>query len=127
MSMENQLVEPKSQGSIQDYLSLGYIYLLTLGILREVIYFGFLDVNILSFSNVLDVILSPLVLMSEKPKVVIFLFIFGIIVYFFNKYLKKKHLDFALKPSSTDEKVYSKSDVFQGSILLYALFILSFF
>ena len=125
--MENQPEESKSQGSIQDYLSLGYIYLLTLGILREVIYFGFLEVNILSYSNVLDVILSPLVLMSKKPKVLILLFIFAIIVYVFHKYLMKKHKNSSLKPSSPGEKVYTKSDIYQGSIFLYALFILSFF
>lgn len=126
-SMENQAEEPKSQRSIQDYLSLGYIYLLTLGILREVIYFGFLEINILSYSNVLDVILSPLVLMSEKPMIVTFLIIFSVIVYFFYSYLIKKHKNSSLKPSSPDVKVYTKSDIFQGSIILYAIFVLSFF
>ncbi len=125
--MENKTKEPASQSSIQDYLSLGYLYLLTLGILREVIYFGFLDVNILSYSNVLDVILSPLVLMSKKTTVVVVLIVIGFITYFFHRYLMKKHKNSSLKPSSPDEKVYTKSDIYQASIFFYSLFVLSFF
>ena len=125
--MENKTKEPVSQGSIQDYLSLGYLYLLTLGILREVIYFGFLEVNILSYSNVLDVILSPLVLMSKKPTVAIILIAIGFITYFFHRYLMKKLKDSSLKPSSPDGKAYTKSDIYQASIFFYSLFVLSFF
>ena len=32
--------------SIQELLSLGYIYLLVLGIISDTIYYGFLDINI---------------------------------------------------------------------------------
>lgn len=58
---------------IQDYLSLGYVYLLVLGILRDTIYYSFFDVNIMEFSNVLDVLLSPVVYLAAKPSAVAFL------------------------------------------------------
>ncbi len=125
--MKTQSEKQSSQRSIQDYLSLGYLYLLTLGIIREVIYFGFLDVNILSYSNVLDVILSPLVLMSKKPKVLVILIIFAIVVYFLNGYILKKQKKSSLKSASSNEKVFTKSEVLQGAIFLYALFVFSFY
>ncbi len=44
-----------------EYLPLGYIYLILLGIVSDSIYYGILGVNIMSYSNVLDVLLSPIV------------------------------------------------------------------
>lgn len=46
--------------SIQEYLSLGYIYLVVLGIFSDVIYFKFLGVDILNYSTILDVLISPI-------------------------------------------------------------------
>lgn len=44
---------------LQEYLSLGYIYLVILGILTDVIYYKFLGINILNYSGVSDVLMSP--------------------------------------------------------------------
>lgn len=53
--------------SIQEILSLGYVYLLVLGIFHNSIYYGYLGINILDYSSILDVLLSPIsVMLSSK-------------------------------------------------------------
>lgn len=44
---------------LQDYLSLGYVFLLVVGLFHETIYYSFLGVNILEFSSLLDVLMCP--------------------------------------------------------------------
>ncbi|MEM9671484.1 MAG: hypothetical protein ACFB15_13305 [Cyclobacteriaceae bacterium] len=51
---------------IQEYLSLGYIYLLALGILSDTIYYRFLGITILEYSGIQDVLLSPIVLLTSN-------------------------------------------------------------
>ena len=55
----------KDNFTISEYLSLGYLYLLVLGILRDTIYYSFLDINILNYATILDVLLSPIVLLTS--------------------------------------------------------------
>ena len=57
----------KSNFSLQEYLTLGYIYLLVLGILGDSIYYRFFGINILSYSSVTDVLLSPIVIVADQP------------------------------------------------------------
>lgn len=59
---------------VQDLLSLGYVYLLILGLARDTIYYGFLDVNILSYSSIGDILISPLAYLTRHPvQIVVFL------------------------------------------------------
>ncbi len=46
--------------TVQDYLSIGYVFLLILGVFHETIYYKFIGVNILEYSSVLDVLISPI-------------------------------------------------------------------
>jgi len=48
-------------GTLQDYLALGYLYLLVLGIASDSLFYGALGINIIRYSTVLDVLLSPIV------------------------------------------------------------------
>ncbi len=57
--------------NIQELLSLGYIYLLILGIISDAIYFGFLGINILNYSSVLDVLLSPITFLLQRWELLI--------------------------------------------------------
>lgn len=54
--------------SIADYLSLGYLYLLLLGVASDSIYYGLLGINIISYSSVLDVLLSPITHLTSNLK-----------------------------------------------------------
>lgn len=57
----------KIDWSLQDILSLGYIYLLVVGLFGDSIFYSFLGVNILSYSNVIDVLLSPIITLIGVP------------------------------------------------------------
>ena len=49
-----------------ELLPLGYVYLLLLGIASESIHFALLGVNVIDYSNVLDVLLSPVALVTGE-------------------------------------------------------------
>ena len=80
--------------NIQEYLSLGYIYLLLLGIATDAIYFGFLGISILDYSAISDVLLSPIKLLARNLLVCIILLVIITSLFLFNKWqaskLKKK-------------------------------------
>lgn len=79
--------------SVQDWLSLGYIYLLALGIAKDAIYYSFFDINVLNYASLLDVVLSPITLLIERKAILaIILFIIiaiSLIPYFHKKWREK--------------------------------------
>ncbi len=86
--------EPQSKrfalaGTIQDYLSIGYLYLLILGIVSDSIYYGILGINILSYSTVLDVLLSPIVRLTSNLAFPIVIIIIPAISYALLKIVQK--------------------------------------
>lgn len=76
-SSENHSISPEKKPSengffsgiqhLQTYIYAGYAYILMMGIANDSIFYGFLGINIISYSNVLDVILSPLVHLIDAP------------------------------------------------------------
>lgn len=67
-----EVIEKKASNlGIQDYLSLGYVFLLILGVLHQTIYFKFLDINILEYSSVLDVLISPISVITSDLKLIV--------------------------------------------------------
>lgn len=65
--------------SIQEYLSLGYIYLVVLGIISDVIYYKFFGIDILNYSTILDVLITPINIMAHDLKVpVLFIITIGL-------------------------------------------------
>ena len=78
--------------SIQEYLSLGYIFLLILGILGDTIYYHLLGINIISYSSVLDVLLSPIYLLTENLAVpIVTVFAIALMYYTRVKFSPKFH------------------------------------
>jgi hypothetical protein len=49
-----------------ELIPLGYLYLLLLGLSSESIHYGMLGVNVLDYSDALDVLLSPIALMTDS-------------------------------------------------------------
>ncbi|WP_375562634.1 hypothetical protein ACE193_08860 [Bernardetia sp. OM2101] len=85
----------KEKLTLQEYLSLGYIYLILLGIISDVIYFRFLGVDILNYS---DILLSPVNILTQSW-LLSFIFI-GIIIFayfYITKFLPKFHQKYRLK------------------------------
>lgn len=52
--------------TLTDYLPFGYLYLLVLGIASDSIYYGMLGINIMSYSSILDVLLSPIASLTSN-------------------------------------------------------------
>lgn len=77
---------------IQEILSLGYLFLIVLGILHNAITFYFVDINYMEYTSVLDVLISPIAILTSSykylisiPLMIILLFVF---VYFQKRYYK---------------------------------------
>lgn len=71
----------KNLEKLQTLLPLGYLYLVVLGILKETAFLYQLDINILKYSSIMDVLMSPIATMMSHPV------IFGVIfVVFFMGY-----------------------------------------
>lgn len=73
---------------IQGLLPLGYLYLIVLGLLKESILFYQLGINILKYSSITDILISPIADMASSPiliiviiSVVILFFLFQIILF----------------------------------------------
>ena len=62
-----------------NYLPLGYLYLVIVGILKETVYFYQLGINILKYSSIMDVLLSPVATFTSHP--VIFITITSVFVF----------------------------------------------
>lgn len=103
----------KNTLTLQDYLSFGYLYLLLLGIARESLYYGILGVNIISYSNVLDIMLSPVVYLTKHPIVflIVFAFVFWIAIQpkLHKKYKDKKWYSKIFNVKQRDE-IYSSTN-----------------
>ncbi|MGB3607349.1 MAG: hypothetical protein WA775_10920 [Psychroserpens sp.] len=70
MEKENE----KKPVDVQGLLSLGYIYLLILGIIHNAVYYNLLDIQYLEHSSILDVLISPInVITSSLKSALIFL------------------------------------------------------
>lgn len=77
----------KNLENLHSYLPLGYLYLVILGIVKESIHFYQLGINILKYSTLMDVLISPIADLMSHP--LIFLGFIALIggYYFFLKYV----------------------------------------
>lgn len=84
---------------IQKTLPFGYIFLVALGIIKESIYYYQVGINILKYSNIMDVLISPIADLTSTPIILLGFTIFILVLYLasflisknFNKdWLKKK-------------------------------------
>lgn len=102
--MEESSTElPQSQYNLQEYLSLGYVYLIILGIIDEVIYYNFLGVDILNYSSISDILIAPINTLLSDIRVFI-----AVIVVMFLAYLFYFKLMPALHKKGKDQSWYRK-------------------
>ncbi len=121
-----------SNEDLQNYLSLGYLYLLILGIVKDAIYYGFLGINFLNYSSLLDVLLSPIeflvaditVPLSILGLVVFFYFMGKVVEHYRPRHGHKKWFQQAFPevPIETDKKKFT-----QQILSFTAIFLLCFF
>ncbi|AEE48813.1 hypothetical protein Halhy_0912 [Haliscomenobacter hydrossis DSM 1100] len=51
---------PTPPWGLQEYLSAGYVYLIFLGIIDEVIFYSFFEIDILNYSGISDILMAPI-------------------------------------------------------------------
>ncbi|MFP3592668.1 hypothetical protein [Chryseobacterium sp. SIMBA_038] len=66
---------------IQGLLPLGYLYLIVLGLLKESILFYQLGINILKYSSITDILISPIADMASSP--ILIIVIISVVLLFF--------------------------------------------
>jgi uncharacterized RDD family membrane protein YckC len=74
---------------IQGLLPLGYLYLIILGLLKESILFYQLGVNILKYSSITDILISPIADMASSPILIIIIISVVLIFFLFQVFIIK--------------------------------------
>ncbi len=111
MEKEKFTKEGLTQRSLQDYLSLGYLYLLVLGIFKDAIYYGYLGVNIINYANIQDILLSPIIHLTSDIKQFLVIFIgIPLVAYIVQYAAKKYHFKNKNKAWYKAKKNYEKWD-----------------
>jgi len=96
--------------SIQDYMSIGYLFLLVLGVANQAIFYGLLGVNIFEYTSVLDVLLSPLAVISSHWLMPVILIILIPIMVGYFKLLRWYHIKLSKKEKYQSGKKKEKLD-----------------
>lgn len=78
--------------NIQKLLPFGYLYLVIMGILKESIYYYQIGVNILKYSTIMDILISPIALLAEYPIILVCMLLYNAAIYLYFKYVSK-HTD----------------------------------
>jgi hypothetical protein len=100
---------------LQEYLSLGYIYLLILGLITESIFYKILGINILNYSSLSDILLSPISLITGNPILTVFLLaFFGLSFLYFRFFLHK----FQKRKEGEPAKTLSSGKIMLISLLM---------
>lgn len=94
---------PQYQYNLQEYLSLGYVYLVFLGIIDEVIFYNFFGVDILNYSGISDILMAPINTLLSDIRIFI-----AVVVIMFLAYLFYFKLMPALHKRGKDQNWYQK-------------------
>lgn len=73
----------KFSAGIQKILPFGYLFLVALGILKESLFYYQIGINILHYSTVMDVLISPVADLTAHPAVLIGVLVLILYSYFF--------------------------------------------
>lgn len=134
-STEEGMVYQKFKSlALQDYLSIGYIFLLVLGVVHETIYYKFLGVNILEYSSILDVLISPIAVMSGNLALAVAV-IAALFFSHFYLWLTPRYFNYLSKKKKYQQGAHKlKLDKYQqmiknqnGKLLIMAVFVISLF
>lgn len=119
---------------LQKFLPFGYVYLVLLGIIKESVLYYQIGINILKYSNIMDVLLSPISDLTSHPIVLIPFVIYVLLIYFGLNYLSKNYKkDWVRKFFGTKQELsklsVEESKEFFGNkfVSILAVSLLSFF
>lgn len=123
----------KISEDLEKLLPFGYLFLIVMGILKDSIQYYQLGINILKFSTIVDVLMSPLVYITSHPVILITVFLLFVSHLYLPKFLSenkdKKTVQkmFDLKPDEGLTLEQKKSYYNQITIRTLAVILLSFF
>lgn len=76
---------------LQKLLPFGYLFLVILGIARESIFYNQLGINILNYSTIMDILISPISILTSHPLVFIIFILLILSLYFIIYFLSKNY------------------------------------
>mgnify|MGYP003609538589 CR=1 FL=1 len=123
----------KYSEEIQKLLPLGYIYLVILGILKESIFYYQLGINILKYSTIMDILLSPIAEFTSNPITLLFIILLFVFHYnlpkIFLKYRNNRTLQKIFEVKSTEKLSEDEMNNYYifASFKMFAVILLSFF
>ncbi|MDT0689162.1 hypothetical protein RM549_05160 [Salegentibacter sp. F188] len=121
----------KSFQEIQGFLSVGYIYLIVLGILNETLYYNQIGINILNYSSILDVLISPIAnLTSSILSLCIFIVLIFLVIKLPGFLAKNKDRNWSKKVLKIDPDLSAneiESSFFKVFLIMISVGLLGFF
>ena len=118
---------------LQRLLPFGYIYLVIMGIIKESIFYYQLDINILKFSSIMDILISPISEITAHPFLLIFFILLIFLLYSFKQYSlkhpEKKFIKKYYKIKETDNLTNEEftKKINQNSIEFFFVMLICFF
>lgn len=119
------MIKSSSLSEIQGVLSIGYVYLILLGILNETLYYNQIEINILNYSSILDVLISPIATLTSKiTKLIVFILLLFLAFTIPATLAKKKDTNWFKKSFKLDETLSEnevKSKLLKLFLVLFAI------
>ena len=123
----------KISDDLEKLLPFGYLFLIMMGILKDSIYYYQFGINILRYSTIMDVLISPIAEFTSNPIIlgaIIILFVLHFYLpSFLAKYKNVAYVKRSFELKSTDELTPEETKSYYNSIAIKSLvlFLLSFF
>jgi hypothetical protein len=119
---------------IQKTLPFGYLFLVVLGILKESVFYYQVGINILKYSNIMDILISPIADLTSTPIILLGFVLFIFFLYLMSFLVSKNYNKEWIKKRISSTKTLSditEDDVkaYFGKyfIVMFAVGLLSFF
>ncbi len=124
----------KSIEKAQNLLPLGYLFLVVLGILKESVFFHQIGINILKYSSIMDILISPIATLTSSPIILTFVFLLFVFHFCLPSILYRyKHKKWIIKRFELDKMKGEQSEgvlkrlFLNAAISILSIMLLSFF
>ncbi|MBB6005283.1 hypothetical protein [Arcicella rosea] len=95
----------KFSESLQKILPFGYLFLVVMGILKESVFYYQIGINILKYSTIMDILISPIATLTAHPIILIALILVIVFAYALPTFLSKQsHKSWVQKISGIKSK-----------------------
>ncbi|MHC0445089.1 hypothetical protein ACWA1F_06745 [Flavobacterium sp. 3-218] len=123
----------KISDDLEKLLPFGYLFLIMMGILKDSIYYYQFGINILRYSTIMDVLISPIAEFTSNPIILGAIIVLFVIHFYLPSFLAKyknvAYVKRSFELKSTDELTPAETKSYYNSIAIKSLvlFLLSFF